>query len=88
MNTDFRRQLVVFTGSLITMTRKEAQSIAIGAKRKTNNHISKETTLLVVGHYSKSLFHEALLTKKEKLLQFYRSEGRFIRTRNGNMSSK
>ncbi len=82
MKTNLRGQLVVFTGSLITMTRKEACHLVLSAKGNIANHVSKETNILVVGHYSKNLFDKEQLTKKEKMAQLYQSEGFPIMTIN------
>lgn len=71
-------QVVVFTGTLVTMTCKEAQQLIVSLKGRIANHVSKETTILVIGHYTKSLFDEEMLTKKEKLAQEYKSKGYLI----------
>lgn len=71
-------QVVVFTGTLVTMTRKEAPQLIVRLKGRIANHVSKEMTILVIGHYTKSLFDEEMLTKKEKLAQEYKSKGHLI----------
>ena len=41
----------VFTGTLTTMTRKQAQSIIIGLKGHNQNAVTKKTTRLVTGNF-------------------------------------
>ncbi|MDT2882661.1 hypothetical protein P7H88_14475, partial [Lactococcus lactis] len=42
-------EYLVFTGTLTTMTRKQAQSIIIGLKGHNQNAVTKKTTRLVTG---------------------------------------
>lgn len=41
----------VFTGTLTTMTRKQAQSIITGLKGHNQNAVTKRTTRLVTGYF-------------------------------------
>ncbi|MCT0501600.1 MULTISPECIES: BRCT domain-containing protein [Lactococcus] len=41
----------VFTGTLTTMTRRQAQSIIIGLKGHNQNAVTKKTTRLVTGYF-------------------------------------
>ena len=41
----------VFTGTLTTMTRKQAQSIITGLKGHNQNSVTKNTTRLVTGYF-------------------------------------
>lgn len=41
----------VFTGTLTTMTRKQAQSIIVGLKGHTQNAVTQKTTRLVTGYF-------------------------------------
>ena len=41
----------VFTGTLITMTRKQAQAIVTGLKGHNQNSVTKKTTRLVSGYF-------------------------------------
>ncbi len=44
------------------MTRKKSCHLVLAAQGKIANHVSKETNILVVDHYSKNLFDEEPLT--------------------------
>ncbi|WP_339014694.1 BRCT domain-containing protein (plasmid) [Lactococcus garvieae] len=44
-------EYVVFTGTLTTMTRKQAQSIITGLKGHNQSSVAKKTTRLVTGYF-------------------------------------
>lgn len=51
-------QCVLFTGSLNTFTRKQAQQLVIDSGGRVLNYCSQAVTLLVVGVIDKGLFDE------------------------------
>lgn len=75
MIDSLKDQLIVFTGSLSSMTRKEAINLVRAFKGKTANHVSKETTLLVVGYYAKTLFDTDPQTVKESTAREFQKKG-------------
>lgn len=58
----------VFTGTLTTMTRKQAQSIITGLKEHTQSSVTKKITRLVTGYFPidkrLSFFTEALRSRR------------------------
>ena len=62
---DLKHYIISFTGALEFFTRKHAVVKSFGGQIRSS--ISKDTTHLVVGHYSKSLFDSSPLTNKEQL---------------------
>lgn len=66
MKNNLNGCVFVFTGTLTNFTRKEVNSLIISLQGKVGSSITKETTHLVVGAYSKSLFDEQRLTLKEE----------------------
>lgn len=72
MRERIRNERFVFTGKLDPLTRKEAQSLVYALGGKPQDRVSKDTTILVAGKASKSLFQEgprSLKMKKVELLQ-------------------
>jgi len=63
----------VFTGTLTTMIRKQAQSIIVGLKGHTQNAVTQKTTRLVTGYFSIDLIkcytHPQKLVEAERALQ-------------------
>lgn len=57
-------QKVAFTGTLTTMTRKQAQALLFSLGVEFQTYISKETTMLVVGALPVTLFQTETCTKK------------------------
>ncbi len=57
---NIKNETVVFTGTLITMSRKQAQALVFSLGGKIQKNISKSTTILVVGN----LFTEKVSSKK------------------------
>lgn len=45
-----KNEFFVFTGTLTTMTRKQAQSIVTGLKGYNQNSVTKKTTRLITGY--------------------------------------
>lgn len=54
----------VFTGTLITMTRKQVQSIIVGLKGHTQNAVTQKTTRLVTGYFPIDLIKGYILSQK------------------------
>ncbi|MGX7352988.1 MULTISPECIES: BRCT domain-containing protein [Enterococcus] len=48
-------EFVVFTGSLSSMTRKQAQALVTGVGWKVQHMVTKQTTILVVGYHQTKL---------------------------------
>lgn len=64
---DLKHYIISFTGALEFFTRKQAYAVVKSFGGQIRSSISKDTTHLVVGHYSKSLFDSSPLTNKEQL---------------------
>lgn len=63
----------VFTGTLTTMTRKQAQSIITGLIGHNRSNVTKKTTRLVTGYFPIDLikvYYDYLNTGREKDLTF------------------
>ena len=54
----FRNETVVFTGTLASMTRKQAQDLVRSLGGKVQSSLSKKTTLLVIGRSNLDLFEQ------------------------------
>lgn len=52
----FRNETVVFTGTLASMTRKQAQDLVRSLGGQVQLSVSKKTTLLVIGRSNVDLF--------------------------------
>ena len=61
---NIKNETVVFTGTLITMSRKQAQALVFSLGGKIQKNISKSTTILVVGNLQGDLFTEKVSSKK------------------------
>lgn len=55
----------VFTGSSITMSRKQAQALVFSLGGKIQKSISKSTTVLVIGNLQGDLLTGKISSKKE-----------------------
>lgn len=64
---DLKHYVISFTGALEFFTRKQAYAVVKSFGGQIRTSISKDTTHLVVGQYSKSLFDSSPLTNKEKI---------------------
>lgn len=64
---DLKHYIISFTGTLEFFTRKQAYAVVKSFGGQIRTSISKDTTHLVVGQYSKSLFDSSPLTNKEQL---------------------
>ncbi|MFW7374401.1 BRCT domain-containing protein [Vagococcus fluvialis] len=61
---NIKNETVVFTGTLITMSRKQAQALVFSLVGKIQKNISKSTTILVVGNLQGDLFTEKVSSNK------------------------
>lgn len=66
---------VVFTGTLQTMTRKQAQGLVRALHGRCQSTVTKHTDILVCGHYTKSLFDTSEYTIKEQTAHELLSNG-------------
>ena len=68
-----KNEYFVFTGTLTTMTRKQAQSIITGLKGHNQSSITKKTTRLVTGYFTIDLINgyrpSQKLTEAEKAIR-------------------
>ena len=60
----FRQEVVVFTGVLSTMTRKQAKAMVYSLGATTQDSVTKKTTILVVGTLQGDLLTETTLSTK------------------------
>ena len=65
-NLSFKNKTVVFTGTLQTMNRKQAQGLVYSLHGHCQSTVTKQTDMLVCGHYTKSLFEQSEYTVKEQ----------------------
>ncbi|WP_235046661.1 BRCT domain-containing protein [Staphylococcus aureus] len=65
-NLSFKNKTVVFTGTLQTLTRKQAQGLVYSLHGHCQSTVTKQTDILVCGHYTKSLFEHSTYTNKEQ----------------------
>ncbi|MDN5248091.1 MAG: hypothetical protein QWI36_03050 [Wolbachia endosymbiont of Tyrophagus putrescentiae] len=65
----FSGKTVVFTGTLSTMERKEAQEKAESLGAKVNSNVSGNTNFLVVGDKSGSKYKRALKLKTRMITE-------------------
>lgn len=65
-NLSFKNKTVVFTGTLQTMTRKQAQNLVRSLHGRCQSTVTKQTDILVCGHYTKSLLEDSRYTIKEQ----------------------
>jgi DNA polymerase-3 subunit epsilon len=61
---NIKNETFVFTGSLITMSRKQAQALVFSLGGKVQKSISKSTTILVVGNLQGDLLTGKVSSKK------------------------
>lgn len=61
-----KNKTVVFTGTLQTMNRKQAQGLVRALEGRCQTTVTKQTDVLVCGHYTKSLFETSAYTVKEQ----------------------
>ena len=60
----FKQEVVVFTGVLSTMTRKQAKAMVYSLGATTQDSVTKKTTILVVGTLQVDLLSETTLSTK------------------------
>lgn len=75
---NLENECVVFTGTLASMTRKQAQSVVLSLKGANKTSVTQETTLLVIGSCQSDLFAENYHTQKLKEANRLKSEGQEI----------
>lgn len=61
---NIKNEKFVFTGALITMSRKQAQALVFSLGGKIQKSISKSTTILVVGNLQGDLLTGKVSSKK------------------------
>jgi len=59
-----KNEVVVFTGTLSCMTRKQAQATVFALGGKSKNTITQDTTYLVIGNWQVNLLKEQHKSKK------------------------
>ncbi|EIZ3214088.1 hypothetical protein MPC59_003031 [Listeria monocytogenes] len=59
-----KNECVVFTGTLSSMTRKQAQAIITSLNGKNQSSITQESTLLIIGSRQSDLLNECQQSKK------------------------
>lgn len=59
------REQIVFTGSLASMNREQAQSLATALGNQCPSTVTRETTILVIGTSKSNLFEEKESIKKQ-----------------------
>ena len=74
----FRGEKIVFTGKLDTLSRKQAQDLVSALGGKPQAAVTKETTILVIGKATISLFQEDSRSLKMQKVEALQEEGRSI----------
>ena len=75
----FRGEKIVFTGKLDTLSRKQAQDLVSALGGKPQAAVTKDTTILVIGKATISLFQEDSRSLKMQKVEALQEEGRSIR---------
>ena len=74
----FRGEKIVFTGKLDTLSRKQAQDLVSALGGKPQAAVTKDTTILVIGKATISLFQEDSRSLKMQKVEALQQEGRPI----------
>ena len=74
----FRGEKIVFTGKLDTLSRKQAQDLVSALGGKPQEAVTKDTTILVIGKATISLFQEDSRSLKMQKVEALQQEGRPI----------
>ena len=72
----FRGEKIVFTGKLDTLSRKQAQDLVSALGGKPQAAVTKDTTILVIGKATISLFQEDSRSLKMQKVEALQEEGR------------
>ncbi|AYQ24258.1 hypothetical protein AUF16_06660 [Enterococcus avium] len=71
-------EFVVFTGSLSSMARKQAQALVTGVGWKVQHTVTKQTTILVVGYHQTKLTDPLDQSRKKLMALTLKQEGQKI----------
>ncbi|MGC2996225.1 BRCT domain-containing protein, partial [Enterococcus faecalis] len=63
-NVSSKNKTVVFTGTLQTLTREQAQRLVYSLHGHCQSSVTKQTDMLVCGHYTKSLLNSQSIQSK------------------------
>ena len=74
----FRGEKIVFTGKLDTLSRKQAQDLVSALGGKPQEAVTKDTTILVIGKATISLFQEDSRSLKMQKVEALQQEGQPI----------
>ena len=74
----FRGEKIVFTGKLDTLSRKQAQDLVSALGGKPQAAVTKDTTILVIGKATISLFQEDSRSLKMQKVESLQQEGHQI----------
>ena len=75
---NIKNKKFVFTGALITMSRKQAQALVLSLGGKIQKSISKSTTVLVIGNFQGDLLTGRISSKKIEAAQKRNEKKHFI----------
>lgn len=73
-----KKEVFVFTGTLSSMTRKQAQAVVSSLKGKHKSTVTQETTLLIIGNQQIDLLNDNQQSKKIIEANRLKSEGKEI----------
>lgn len=77
-----KNEVVVFTGTLNSMTRKQAQAVVASLKGTNQSSVTGKTSLLVVGFYQGDLIDDKEESIKLREAKRLREKGAFIQLLN------
>lgn len=74
-----KSEIVVFTGRLASMSRKQAQDLVQSLGGRVQLSVSKNTTLLVIGKSNLDLFEQDSRSLKLKYAEELQAKGTFLK---------
>lgn len=77
-----KNEVVVFTGTLNSMTRKQAQAVVASLKGTNQNSVTGKTSLLVMGSYQEELLEDKAESLKLREAKRLREKGASIQLLN------
>lgn len=75
---NIKNKKFVFTGTLLTMNRKQAQALVFSLGGKIQKSISKSTTILVIGNLQGDLLTRKVSSKKIEAAEIINEKKNFI----------